>query len=641
MAGFATRSWNRPVVTLAPGRATAAPASRRCRPASGPPAVGARDSARLPPRPRAGRRRSARLPGAAASLTIRALPWQHAFCPAAPYLAAPTDPSLARPPLVTEGHFLCKARGWKNGLRQSESARAQPGSRQSRGTNEGGEDAEQARQAADGAGAATSCAASTTIRARSRRSGRSAGRRMDLFRASDDPADDRPRTYVLDMFPYPSGDLHMGHAEAYAIGDAIARYWFQRGYNVLHPIGWDAFGLPAENAAIRSNAHPADWTYKNIETQAASFRRYAISFDWSPAAAHLRPGVLPLDPVAVPAVLRARAGLPQGRLRQLVPEGPDGAGQRAGHRRAVRAVRHRGRPADADPVVLQDHRVRRPAAGRHGAAGGQVARAGAADAAQLDRPQRGRRGQFAIEGRDEPVTVFTTRPGHAVRGDVLRGRGRLAAGRRAVRAGAARHELDALPDPGAQADRHRAAGRPTGRRPACSWAGTRSTRSTASGSRSGPPTTCCPTTAPARSWRCPRTTSATWTSPGRSGCRCGSSSRPAGPIRRETGMATAGDGMLVNSGPLDGLTKAEAIAAITEILAPARPGPGRGQLPAARLAAVAAAVLGRADPDRALRGRAARSRCPTTSCRCVLPDLRGQDLAPKGVSPLAARRATG
>ena len=86
---------------------------------------------------------------------------------------------------------------------------------------------------------------------------------------------------MLDMFPYPSGDLHMGHAEAYAIGDAVARYYFQRGHNVLHPIGWDAFGLPAENAAIRNNTHPADWTYANIETQAASFRRYAVSFDWS------------------------------------------------------------------------------------------------------------------------------------------------------------------------------------------------------------------------------------------------------------------------------------------------------------------------------------------------------------------------
>ena len=104
---------------------------------------------------------------------------------------------------------------------------------------------------------------------------------IDPFRASDAPDDPRERFYLVDMFPYPSGDLHMGHAEAYAIGDAIARYWFLRGRNVLHPIGWDAFGLPAENAAIRNNTHPADWTYRNIDTQAASFRRYAISFDWS------------------------------------------------------------------------------------------------------------------------------------------------------------------------------------------------------------------------------------------------------------------------------------------------------------------------------------------------------------------------
>ncbi|KAD3720668.1 leucine--tRNA ligase [Arthrobacter yangruifuii] len=97
------------------------------------------------------------------------------------------------------------------------------------------------------------------------------------------PADDgsRERRYVLDMFPYPSGDLHMGHAEAFAMGDVVARYWRQLGYDVLHPIGWDSFGLPAENAAIKNNAHPSDWTYRNIETQAESFKRYAISVDWS------------------------------------------------------------------------------------------------------------------------------------------------------------------------------------------------------------------------------------------------------------------------------------------------------------------------------------------------------------------------
>ncbi|GGA74819.1 leucine--tRNA ligase [Pseudoclavibacter endophyticus] len=102
---------------------------------------------------------------------------------------------------------------------------------------------------------------------------------LGLFDSSKD-GDNRPRKYVLDMFPYPSGDLHMGHAEQYALGDAAARYWRHQGFNVLHPIGWDSFGLPAENAAIKNGGDPRDWTYANIAQQRESMQRYGVSFDW-------------------------------------------------------------------------------------------------------------------------------------------------------------------------------------------------------------------------------------------------------------------------------------------------------------------------------------------------------------------------
>ncbi|MFA5787425.1 MAG: leucine--tRNA ligase [Actinomycetota bacterium] len=98
---------------------------------------------------------------------------------------------------------------------------------------------------------------------------------------ADDSDTTRPTFYALDMFAYPSGDLHMGHAEAFSIGDAIARYKAMCGFNVLHPVGWDAFGLPAENAAIKRGIHPSEWTHANIAVQAATFRRMGISFDWT------------------------------------------------------------------------------------------------------------------------------------------------------------------------------------------------------------------------------------------------------------------------------------------------------------------------------------------------------------------------
>ena len=99
----------------------------------------------------------------------------------------------------------------------------------------------------------------------------------------------KPKSYILEMFPYPSGRIHMGHVRNYAIGDVIARFRRAQGYNVLHPMGWDAFGLPAENAAIENKVSPADWTYKNIDNMRAELQRMGLSCDWSREVATCHP----------------------------------------------------------------------------------------------------------------------------------------------------------------------------------------------------------------------------------------------------------------------------------------------------------------------------------------------------------------
>jgi leucyl-tRNA synthetase len=102
---------------------------------------------------------------------------------------------------------------------------------------------------------------------------------LETFRTSND--DPRPKYYVLEMFPYPSGRIHMGHVRNYAMGDVVARYKRARGFNVLHPMGWDAFGMPAENAAMQNKSHPAKWTYENIATMRGQLKSMGLSLDWS------------------------------------------------------------------------------------------------------------------------------------------------------------------------------------------------------------------------------------------------------------------------------------------------------------------------------------------------------------------------
>ncbi len=159
------------------------------------------------------------------------------------------------------------------------------------------------------------------------------------------PDDQRPKQYVLDMFPYPSGDLHMGHAEAYALGDVIARYWVQRGYNVLHPIGWDSFGLPAENAAIKRGPDPRRGPTRTSRSRRRRCAATPARSTGTGCCNTCDPEYYRWNQWLFLRFFERGPGLPQGQSTvNWCPQRPDGAGQRAGRRRAAASAATRRSP---------------------------------------------------------------------------------------------------------------------------------------------------------------------------------------------------------------------------------------------------------------------------------------------------------
>jgi leucyl-tRNA synthetase len=456
---------------------------------------------------------------------------------------------------------------------------------------------------------------------------------MDLFRASDDPDDPRPRTYLLDMFPYPSGDLHMGHAEAYAIADAIARYYFQRGHNVLHPIGWDAFGLPAENAAIRKNSHPADWTYANIEVQAASFRRYAVSFDWSRRLQTCDPEYYRWNQwLFLRFYERGLAYRKDGYVNWCPVDQTVLANEQVIAGRCERCGSEVIRRLLTQWYFKITEYADRLLADMEPLAGKWPDRVLLMQRNWIGRSE-GAEIEFPIEGRDEPVTVFTTRPDtlYGATFFVIAADSPLAAEVCAPEQRVALEEyltqVRKLTDIERQsADRPKTgvflgkyAINPVNGERIPVWAADYVLPDYGTGAIMAVPAHDQRDLDFARAYGLPVVPVVD----------------TGGADPAETGVATSGDGTLMNSGPINGLDKTAAIARITEILA----GQGQGR----------AAVNFRLRDWLVSRQRFWGTPIPIVYCEgcgevpvpdeqlpVVLPDLRGQDLAPRGVSPLAA-----
>ncbi|GAA4090662.1 leucine--tRNA ligase [Nonomuraea soli] len=455
----------------------------------------------------------------------------------------------------------------------------------------------------------------------------------DPFRAEEGESDPRERRYMLDMFPYPSGDLHMGHGEVFALGDVVARYWFQKGYNVLHPIGWDSFGLPAENAAIKRNAHPGEWTYANIETQANSFKRYAVSFDWSRRLHTSDADYFKWNQWLFNRFFERGLAYRKGGLVNWCPN---------------------------DQTVLANEQV---VAGRCERCGADVVRRELTqwyfkitdyaqrlldDMAQLEGgwPERvltmqrnwigrseGADVQFVIDGRDEPVTVYTTRP------DTLFGATFFVV---AVDAALADEICDPSQREALEAYKREAAKLSDIERLATDKEKTgvflgRYAINPVNGER-------------IPVWAADYVLAdyghgAIMAVPAHDQRDLDFALKFGLPVKTvvhtgladpgETGVATPGEGQLVNSGPLDGLTKTEAIGRIIEILEADGRGTGTVNfrlrdwlLSRQRFWGTPIPIIH--CPD------CGEVPVPDEQLPVTLPDLRGEALAPKGVSPLAS-----
>ena len=263
-------------------------------------------------------------------------------------------------------------------------------------------------------------------------------RENEVFRSELDPS--KPKFYVLDMFPYPSGaGLHVGHPKGYIATDIVSRYKRMRGFNVLHPMGWDAFGLPAEQYAIETGTHPRETTAKNIATFKRQLRSLGLDYDWSREIDTTDPALREVDAVDLPPPVRARARLSRRGSGELVPRARHRARERRGDRRQERARRSSGRASADAPVDAPHHRLRRSP--DRGPRSGRLARVDQEDAARLGGPVGGRADRVRGGGLAAADRGVHDAPRHAVRRHLPRARAGAPAGRRDHRAGTAQRRV--------------------------------------------------------------------------------------------------------------------------------------------------------------------------------------------------------